>query len=307
MLAAAITIVGAALMTGTAQATTMNVNTVVDGYIDDGKCGLREAVEATRKNLREDGCPKGSTARDTIVLRDRTYLLTVPTSNESNNVNGDLDLSGGGSLTIRGQGPGKTEVRSEEADRVFDLESLASDLTLERLKFGNGDVTPYGGTRRRGNDERNHGRGRLRRGRQVRPSRGRGGSAPQPDKGRLPEGPGDLKEAAYNLSLGSTNESNNANGDLDLTGGGPVTVLGKGSGDTAIVESTDEDRIYAKEPRPEGHLQGAHGQRGPAGVRSPEGQEVRGGRVLGVATHDVVPVRRAELRAVGGRGSHVVG
>lgn len=145
MLTAAITIAGAALMTGTAQATTVNVNTVADGYVHDGKCGLREAVEATRTNLREDGCPKGSTSRDTIVLKDKTYRLTVPTTNEGNNVNGDLDVSGGGPLTIRGQGPGKTEVRSDEADRVFDLQSLASDLTLERLKFGNGDVTPYGG------------------------------------------------------------------------------------------------------------------------------------------------------------------
>src|SRR5919108_5621120 len=50
-----------------------------------------------------------------------------------------------------------------------------------------------------------------------------------------------LQAADYTNGVSSTNEAQNANGDFDITGGGPVTILGKGSQNTDIDDGTDED------------------------------------------------------------------
>jgi CSLREA domain-containing protein len=52
-----------------------------------------------------------------------------------------------------------------------------------------------------------------------------------------------LKAEDYD-TLTSTDEDSNANGDFDVTGGGPVTVLGRGRDNTAIIDGTDEDRLF---------------------------------------------------------------
>jgi CSLREA domain-containing protein len=43
--------------------------------------------------------------------------------------------------------------------------------------------------------------------------------------------------------LTSTNEGSNANGDFDVAAGGPLTIAGKGTGDTRIIQSGD-DRVF---------------------------------------------------------------
>jgi len=134
-----------ALTAGTASAATINVNTTADGYLADGKCGLREAVQGARLNTKVDTCPKGETKRDTIVLRDKTYGLTVPPTNEVANVNGDLDVSGGGPITVLGKGPAATTIQNLGQDRVFELTGQEADLRIDKVEVSGGDVTPYGG------------------------------------------------------------------------------------------------------------------------------------------------------------------
>jgi CSLREA domain-containing protein len=140
-----IAIAGLAIFPAAAGATTYNVNTTADGFLGDGKCGLREAIEAANENQKQSGCPKGESKRDVIVLKGTTYSLTVPTTNENVNANGDLDLNVGGPITVRGVGSDISEITTGLADRVFDLNNLSSSLRLEKVQVNSGDVTSYGG------------------------------------------------------------------------------------------------------------------------------------------------------------------
>ncbi len=158
-LVAVATAAAIALTAAPAGATTMNVNTLEDGFDADGKCALREAVEASRKNKKEDGCPKGSTSRDTIKLKDQTYQLSFITTNENVNVNGDLDFTGGGPVTLLGKGKGKTDILQNAGDRIVDVHG-AGNLNVERLRLGSGDVSALGASEGRGGDARVTG-GRL--------------------------------------------------------------------------------------------------------------------------------------------------
>jgi CSLREA domain-containing protein len=145
-LATATAIAGLALVPAVAGATEMKVNTTADGFLADGKCGLREAVEAANENQKQTGCPKGQGGkRDVIVLKGVTYDLTVPSTNEDVNTNGDLDLTGGGPVTIRGAGRDETEIDAPSNDRAIDLHGSASSLKLEKLRVDQGDVTAYAG------------------------------------------------------------------------------------------------------------------------------------------------------------------
>jgi CSLREA domain-containing protein len=104
-----------------AGATTINVNTIEDGFDEDGKCALREAVEAARLNKKEDGCARGEASRDVIKLKEADYQLSFITSNENSNANGDFDFTGGGPVTVLGQGKAKTSIHQNAADRVIDV------------------------------------------------------------------------------------------------------------------------------------------------------------------------------------------
>ncbi len=108
-----------------ANAATIKVNTLEDGFDEDGKCALREAVEASRKNKKEDSCAKGQTKRDVIELKGEIYPLIFITSNEDLNVNGDLDFTGGGPVSVVGKGKGKTEILQNSSDRVIDVQVAA--------------------------------------------------------------------------------------------------------------------------------------------------------------------------------------
>jgi CSLREA domain-containing protein len=143
--------VGALALPGAAGAATIKVDTLADGFVDNGKCGLREAIDAASDNAAAFGCPKGKgNERDTIVLKDKTYELDVATTNEANNVNGDLDVPFGGPLTVKGAGRGATSIFQSVGDRVFDVTLSFGDLTLKDLALGRGDVTGFSSSEARG-------------------------------------------------------------------------------------------------------------------------------------------------------------
>lgn len=151
--AVAVAVVVFAGIAGSAGATTIKVNTLEDGFDEDGKCALREAVEASRKNKKEDGCAKGQTKRDVIELKGKIYPLIFITSNEDSNVNGDLDFTGGGPVSVVGKGKGKTEILQNSSDRVIDVQD-GGKVTLSKLRLGNGNVAGLGASEGRGGNAR---------------------------------------------------------------------------------------------------------------------------------------------------------
>ena len=107
-----------------------------DGLCDDGngRCTLRAAVSETNALAGED----------IIILPAEVYILSIPTSNENNNVNGDLDIRD--SLTIRGAGMENTIVDANLKYRVFEIPAGADiTVTIEDLTIRNGETGSFGG------------------------------------------------------------------------------------------------------------------------------------------------------------------
>lgn len=136
-----------AVLASPAAATTYKVGTNQDELSSAGKCSLRDAIFAATDNNVEFGkCPEGSAnKRDTIVLENKTYALTLPSSNEDANQNGDLDVAGGGPLTIKGAGAIRTEIRQDANDRVLDLVGTGTKLKLSKLTIEDGATSTLGG------------------------------------------------------------------------------------------------------------------------------------------------------------------
>ena len=117
---------------------------LVDG--DDGKCSLREAVTAAQAGVpsgdAEGECSPRS-ASDVIELKpDTTYTLTINgDTDEANNVDGDLDFTGG-SVVVRG-GRGTTVVQKDPDQRVIDV--IGGYVILSRLKITGGQAQAPGG------------------------------------------------------------------------------------------------------------------------------------------------------------------
>lgn len=67
------------VLSGTqASAATINVTTVSDGFLIDGQCGLREAVNAANQNANFNECSGiGLFGSDTINLINGTYDISV--------------------------------------------------------------------------------------------------------------------------------------------------------------------------------------------------------------------------------------
>jgi CSLREA domain-containing protein len=113
-----------------ASATTFNVNTTTDGVhgscgATPGSCSLRDAIIAA--NAGSGG--------DTINVPAGTYDLTTSGSGEDSAATGDLDITK--SVTIAGAGAGGTIVKGE-GDRVFDIFSSASAVTISGMAVTNG-------------------------------------------------------------------------------------------------------------------------------------------------------------------------
>jgi CSLREA domain-containing protein/uncharacterized repeat protein (TIGR01451 family) len=103
----------------------------------DGVCGvdcsLREAISAANANP----------GADTIMLPAGTYMLTLTTTLEDDNANGDLDIRD--NLTLNGAGAMTTTIIAASGDRVFHLLATAT-VTLTGVTLrGNGEVPGSGG------------------------------------------------------------------------------------------------------------------------------------------------------------------
>src|SRR5215210_7982174 len=104
-----------------APAATIEVNETNDelgGGLPIPDCSLREAVQSANTNTAVSGCSKGQSERtDTIELVPEIYELDIATTDENFNQNGDLDISAGGDLVIRGAGSQETRIETHLDDR----------------------------------------------------------------------------------------------------------------------------------------------------------------------------------------------
>ncbi|MEW6267837.1 MAG: hypothetical protein AB1689_00900 [Thermodesulfobacteriota bacterium] len=131
-----------------AGAATIVVTERKDVSADDGRCSLREAVDAANT-----GTPSGATpgecvagdappAVDVIRLRRAKYVLSLGAPGDDANREGDLDLTE--SVVIEGKGAGKTKVIARfgdpaipgDGDRLFHVDPAAAggvDVTFTGL------------------------------------------------------------------------------------------------------------------------------------------------------------------------------
>lgn len=108
-------------------------------------CSLRYAIESINNGAFEGGCAAVATGAlgtgDTVVLGANTYTLTL-SGGEDNNATGDLDL--GEDAVIQGAGSGSTTIDAsgiDGGDRVFDLDYLASNISITGVTITGGDAS----------------------------------------------------------------------------------------------------------------------------------------------------------------------
>src|SRR5512134_832014 len=134
-----------ALVPAGAGAATIQVNTTIDEIENNQACGLREAVTAANDNADFGGCDGDAAGADVIVLQgSSTYVLTRHVAGDDDtNLNGDLDVLGGGGTTIRSSGPGLATIDANSdavpgddtlRNRAIDVRPNAGGVTLERLR-----------------------------------------------------------------------------------------------------------------------------------------------------------------------------
>jgi CSLREA domain-containing protein len=147
-----LTLAGAAA----AEATTFKVNTTTDEMTpNDGKCSLREAVDAANSPGTKSDCGKANTFSDLIFLRAKTYQLSIPPATSDTdqnciappsgppppdqNATGDLCVTSTAGLTITGQGP-STIIEGQQPmlnDRLMTIAPQAS-VALSALTMQGG-------------------------------------------------------------------------------------------------------------------------------------------------------------------------
>jgi CSLREA domain-containing protein len=150
-----LTLAGAAV----AEATTFKVNTTTDEMTpNDGKCSLREAVDAANSPGTKSDCGKANTFSNLIFLRAKTYQLSITpapgTDTDQNciappsgppppdqNATGDLCVTSTAGLTITGQGP-STVIEGQQPilnDRLMTIAPEAS-VALSTLTMQGGQA-----------------------------------------------------------------------------------------------------------------------------------------------------------------------
>lgn len=133
----------AAMLTASANAAEILVDTISDGFAIDGRCTLREAIEAANTDSAINECDAGSGADIIMLGATSTHRVSVAGANEDLNQTGDFDIRE--DLTIRPADPAiVVSIAQEHADRVFEIFDGA-DFTLERIEIGGGDVIGFGG------------------------------------------------------------------------------------------------------------------------------------------------------------------
>ncbi len=141
------------------QAATITVNDTGDDILNDGDCTLREAITAANSNTASGGmggeCAAGDDVDDTIDFRGLagcpcTITLSIATTNEDANADGDLDITTG-DLTIDGSGAANTIIDANSIDRVFHIVSNGLIVEINDLTIMGGQETTGGGLRVSGN------------------------------------------------------------------------------------------------------------------------------------------------------------
>lgn len=126
-----------------AGAATIKTNILGDEVEVNGNCSLREAMVSATGNIGYDECVRGQVAkRDVIKLLDAQYDLTIPSTDEDANLDGDLDYTGGGPLTIRGTRDGGSNINASQIDdRVIHATGDATSLRVEFAVLKGGNAT----------------------------------------------------------------------------------------------------------------------------------------------------------------------
>ncbi|MBN1887924.1 MAG: CSLREA domain-containing protein [Thermoflexales bacterium] len=125
-------------------ASAIRVTTTEDELDANGRCSLREAIQAANLDTGVDGCPAGS-GDDTITLPAGIYTLTLAGQDEDGNQAGDLDIAGTGALTLTGEGAGQTIVNANGIDRILDIHPGAGTVVISGVTLYNGYLFGYGG------------------------------------------------------------------------------------------------------------------------------------------------------------------
>ncbi len=135
-------------------ATTIEVNSLVDGLSNDGTCTLREAVISANKDTSSGSKPgecKAGSGADTIEFKFSTrgswVIKITKTDNgkEDASASGDLDILG--SLTIQGPGADQLTVEAVNAkDRLFHILQSSTNATISGLTLKGGNVSSNGGS-----------------------------------------------------------------------------------------------------------------------------------------------------------------
>ncbi len=114
----------------------IQVDDPADTLLADGRCTLREAVEAANTDTPVGGCSAGG-KRDTIRLPAGRYRLTREGPDENNNQTGDLDIVGSGSVILQGPSDGEAILETDLEDRLIHTHA-GSDVTLSHLTIRGG-------------------------------------------------------------------------------------------------------------------------------------------------------------------------
>lgn len=122
----------------------ITVNTTADEYDIGSNCSLREAIQSANTDSDFGGCTRSGTAPYTITVPAGVYTLTIVSTNEDDNANGDLDLRA--SMTIEGAGADQTIIQAgpdtvSGIDRVFHIpvSGLTVELSGLTIRHGNDD------------------------------------------------------------------------------------------------------------------------------------------------------------------------
>ena len=111
-----------------AVAATVRVTTTKDELVaQDGRCSLREAIEAVESPGTRSDCGRVSRGSNAIVLGSGRYVLSIPRAGADDNTSGDLNVAGAAPLTITGAGVRAT---------VIDAGGLATECCRWRAARG---------------------------------------------------------------------------------------------------------------------------------------------------------------------------
>ncbi|MCI0710838.1 MAG: CSLREA domain-containing protein, partial [Chloroflexi bacterium] len=128
-------------------ATTINVTTTADAVTTNGQCSLREAINLINGVSAAD-CGTLGTAPYTINVPAGTYTITIASTNEDANLNGDFDIIT--PVTINGAGIDQTIIQAHTlpesaGGRVFDIINDTTNVTFNGLTIRHGNEIAHGG------------------------------------------------------------------------------------------------------------------------------------------------------------------